>query len=306
MGKYILGRIIQAIICLLAVSFIIFYLSRLTGDPLDLLLDISATMEDRLLLASKLGLDQPFIVQYWKFLSNAVMGDFGNSIVTQSPVIDLLVQRAKNTFELGFFAIGISICIALPVGVYAARKRDSFLDIVFRVIAVVGQSIPIFWLGLVLILFFGVIIKIFPTGGKSGIISFFLPSVTMGWYVSTGIMRITRTSMIEVLQTDYVRLARIKGVPEHSVIWKHAFKNAILPILTFAVILFVMMLGGAVVTETVFSWPGLGRLVINSVIWRDYPVVQAVVLFLSSLYIFANFIVDISYAFLNPRIRYGG
>ncbi len=306
MQRYILSRIIQSILTLLAVSFVIFSMSRLSGDPLNLLLDVSATQEDKTLLAKKLGLDKSFIEQYGIFLGNAIRGDLGTSIVTKAPVIDLLFDRAINTFELGAVAFGMSLLIALPVGVYSAVKRGTFLDTLFRVIAISGQSIPVFWLGLMLIFLFGVILKILPTGGKGGISSLILPSITLGWYVAAGIMRLTRTSMLEVLRTDYMRLARIKGLSEWVVIWKHGFRNAALPVLTFAVILFVMMLGGAVVTETVFAWPGLGRLVISSVTWRDYPVVQATVIFLSVLYIFANLLVDILYAYLNPRIRYGG
>jgi len=305
MQRYILVRVFQSIFSLLAVSFIIFSLSRLSGDPLDLLLDISATQADKALLAKKLGLDKPLTEQYLLFLGQVIQGDLGNSIVSKAPVIDLLVERAFNTFQLGAVAIGISILIALPVGVYSAVKRGSFFDNLFRIIAVSGQSMPVFWLGLMLIFFFGVILKILPTGGKSGILSLILPSITLGWYVAAGIMRMSRTSMLEVLRTEYIRLARIKGLSETVVIWKHGLKNAALPILTFSVILFVMMLGGAVITETVFAWPGLGRLVINSVIWRDYPVVQAAVLFLSMLYILGNLLVDILYAYLNPRIRYG-
>ena len=306
MQRYILSRIIQSIFTLVAVSFVIFSMSRLSGDPLNLLLDVNATQEDKTLLAKKLGLDKSFFEQYGIFLGNAISGDLGTSIVTKAPVIDLLFDRAINTFELGAVAFGMSLLIALPVGVYSAVKRGTFLDILFRVISISGQSIPVFWLGLMLIFLFGVILKILPTGGKGGVLSLILPSITLGWYVAAGIMRLTRTSMLEVLRTDYMRLARIKGLSEWVVIWKHGFRNAALPVLTFAVILFVMMLGGAVVTETVFAWPGLGRLVISSVTWRDYPVVQATVLFLSLLYIIANLFVDILYAYLNPRIRYGG
>ncbi len=304
MQRYVLGRIIQSIVCLIGVSFIIFYLSRLSGDPLDLLLDISATEADKLLLAKRLGLDRPFLEQYWIFLVQIAQGDFGTSIVAKVPVTDLLWERTVNTFQLGAVAIGVSILIALPVGVYSAVNRGSFLDHLFRIIAVAGQSIPVFWLGLMLIFLFGVILKILPTGGKSGVLSLILPSITLGWYVAAGIMRMTRTSMLEVLRTDYIRLARIKGLAERVVVWKHGFKNAALPVITFAVVLFVMMRGGALVTETVFAWPGLGRLVISSVTWRDYPVVQATVLLLSLLYIVANLFVDILYAYLNPRIRY--
>jgi len=306
MQRYILSRVIQAIISILAVTIIIFLLSRLAGDPLDLLLDITATYEDRARLSEQLGLDKPLVQQYGVFMYNLIQGDLGKSVVNKQPVIDLLVQRAIATFQLGAVAIGICLAIAVPIGVFSAVRRGTFLDRLFRVIAVSGQSIPVFWLGLMLMLLFGVILGILPTSGSGGPLHLILPAITLGWYVAAGIMRLTRTSMLEVLGTDYILLARTKGVSEAAVIWKHGFKNAALPILTFSVLLFVMMLGGAVVTETVFAWPGLGRAVIQAVRWRDYPVIQGVVILLSVLYIFANLMVDILYGYLNPKIRYGG
>jgi ABC-type dipeptide/oligopeptide/nickel transport system permease component len=263
-------------------------------------------MEDKERLRRHLGLEKSIAEQYWKFLSHAVRGDLGKSISTREPVIDVLFERGVATFQLGIVAFGISILIAVPAGVYSAVKRGTFPDMMFRVIAISGQSIPVFWLGLMLILLFGVILRILPTGGAGSPLHLILPSITLGWYVAAGIMRLTRTSMLEVLRSEYIQLARAKGVSEQWVIWRHGFKNAALPVLTFSVLLFVMMLGGAVVTETVFAWPGLGRLVIQSVMWRDYPVVQGVVLLLSTLYILGNLLVDILYAYLNPKIRYGG
>ena len=305
MQRYIASRVIQAIFSILVVALVIFLLSRLSGDPLDLLLETGSTMEDKLNLKRHLGLDKSLAEQFWVFISHAVRGDLGISIVTREPVIKVLFERGIATFQLGLVAFSVSLLISVPAGIYSAVKRGTFFDLVFRVIAISGQSIPVFWLGLMLILLFGVVLHILPTSGAGGPQHLILPSITLGWYVAAGIMRLTRTSMLEVLRTEYIQLARAKGVSDFKVIWKHGFKNAALPILTFAVLLFVMMLGGAVVTETVFAWPGLGRLVIQSVMWRDYPVVQGVVLLLSSLYILGNLIVDILYAYLNPKIRYG-
>lgn len=306
MQRYILGRVIQAIISLLVVTIIIFLLSRLAGDPLVLLLDENATFEDRARLSAALGLDKPLVAQYGIYMSNLIRGDMGESIVNKEPVVGLLVKRATATLQLAVAAMVICLAIAVPVGVFSAVRRGTFLDRLFRIIAILGQSLPAFWLGLMLMFLFGVILGILPTCGSGGPLHLILPAITLGWYIAAGIMRLTRTSMLEVLRTDYIQLARTKGVSETAVIWKHAFKNAALPVLTFSVILFIALLGGAVVTETVFAWPGLGQLLIKAVRWRDFPVVQGIVLLMSGLYIFANLMVDISYGYLNPKIRYGG
>jgi peptide/nickel transport system permease protein len=305
MKHYIAGRFIEAVISLIAMSFIIFILSRMAGDPLNLLLDAAATNEDRALMAAQLGLDRPILEQYGMFIVSAMQGNLGNSIANHQPVIDLITSRALNTIQLAIAAFAASVSIGVPVGVYSAYYRGTVSDYLFRTLAILGQSVPVFWLGLMLMLLFGNVLKIMPTSGKSGLLSYVLPAITMGWYVAAGLMRLTRTSMLEALQSDYIKLARIKGVSETMVIWKHAFKNAAIPVLTFAAILFVGMLGGAVITETVFAWPGLGRLMIGSIAWRDYPVIQGVVLFLSLLYVVANFVVDMLYGLLNPRIHYG-
>jgi len=306
MQRYIAGRVVQAIFCIMAVSVVIFLLSRLSGDPVDLLLETGSTMEDKLRLRHDLGLDKSLFEQYWIFFYQALTGNLGISIVTREPVTKILFERGLATFQLGIVAFGVSLVISVLAGVYSAVKRGTFFDLVFRVIAISGQSIPVFWLGLMLMLLFGVVLGILPTSGAGGPEHLILPSITLGWYMAAGIMRITRNSMLEVLGTEYIQLARAKGVSNFKVIWLHGFKNAALPVMTFSVLLLVMMLGGAVVTETVFTWPGLGRLVIQSVMWRDYPVVQGAVLLLSTLYILANLFVDVLYAYLNPKIRYGG
>ncbi len=305
MQRYILARALQAVGCLLAVSIIVFIITRLTGDPTVLLLPVDATQEDHIRLIAHLGLDKPLYVQYLKFISHAVRGDFGNSLLVERAVTEIMMSRLPATIQLGAVAILISLIIALPLGVYAAVKKDSFFDLGARIFAVLGQSTPPFILGLMLILVFSVWLRILPAGGRGGLTNLLMPAVTLGYVVVAGIMRLMRSSMLDVLNSEYIKLARIKGLSEGAVIWKHAFKNALLPVLTFSIIVFVYVLTSAVVTETVFAWPGIGRLAIESVIARDFPVVQGVVLFMAALFITANFLVDILYAYLNPKIKYG-
>ncbi len=304
MSRFILSRFVQAVICLIFVSVVVFFLARMSGSPLDVYMSDYSTPEDRQAMAVSMGLDKPIPVQYLIFVRNAVQGDFGRSTRGNRPALAMVLERFPATFQLGGVAIGLSILLALPVGVLSATRRGTSIDTAARMFAVGGQATPIFWFGLVLMLVFAVWLGVLPSGGSSGPKSLILPAVAMGWYNVAGIMRITRSSMLDVLDTEYIKLLRAKGLPEWQVIWKHALKNAAIPILTFSVILFVMMLAGAVITETVFSWPGVGRLVIQSVNYRDYPVVQTVVILLSTMYILANLAVDILYAYLNPKIRY--
>jgi ABC-type dipeptide/oligopeptide/nickel transport system permease component len=209
-----------------------------------------------------------------------------------------------NTLTLGAVGIVFSIIIGVPIGVYSAVKRGTALDHVARVIAVTGQAVPTFWLGIMLILIFGVWLAWLPPGGKSGPESYILPGITLGYFTAAAIMRLTRSSMLEVLGAEYVKFARIKGLHEQVVVWKHALKNATIPVLTFSVMLFVIFLGGAVVTETVFAWPGLGRLILEGINTRDYPIVQGGVMVFSAIYLLANLMVDILYSYFNPKIRY--
>ncbi|MFC2022232.1 ABC transporter permease [Chloroflexota bacterium] len=304
MQRFILMRCVQAFFSILVLSAIVFGMARLSGSPVDLLILEHGTQEDRVRLEKHLGLDKPVVVQYWLFVSRAVRGDFGESIRARRPVFDVIMERFPATLQLGSMAILMMLFIALPIGVYAAVKRGSLLDLLGRGMAVFGQAAPMFWLGIMLIYIFAVGLQILPTGGRGGIQHLILPAITLGWYMGAGIMRLTRSSMLNVLDSEYVKLARLKGLPESVVIWKHAFKNAALPILTFAMILFVLLLHGSVIVETVFAWPGLGRLAIQAIRWRDYPVVQAVVLVFSVMFIVGNLLADILYGYLNPKIRY--
>lgn len=304
MKRFILGRIVQAFVCMLAVSVIVFLLVRLTGNPVYLYVDEYATKEDYQTISARFGLDKPLPIQYAVFVKNALRGDFGNSIKSGQPALKVALERLPATMELGVVAIVVSLVIALPVGVLAAVRRGTGIDAIVRAFAILGQATPSFWLALVLMLVFAVWFGILPSAGMGSPKHLVLPAVTMGWYISAGIMRITRSSMLEVLDSEYVKLLRAKGLPEWQVIWKHALKNAAIPILTYSVILFVLVLAGSVIVETVFAWPGMGRLAIQSVQWRDFPVVQTVVIIIATMYIVANLIVDILYAYLNPKVRF--
>jgi peptide/nickel transport system permease protein len=302
--RYILGRLGQSIASMFVVSVIVFALVRLSGDPIQIMMPAEASQADIDLMRAHLGLDRPWPVQYWTFISHAVQGDFGTSVRFRRPAMELIRERYAATLELGGLAVFIVIVIALPVGVYSAVRRGAPLDYAARAFAALGQAVPPFWLGLLLVLIFGVLLHLLPTSGRGTPLHVILPGITLGWFAVAGLMRLTRSAMLDVLGSEYVKLARIKGLPEWQVIWKHAFKNAALPIVTFAALLFVALLNGSIITETVFSWPGLGLLVIEAVDSRDYPIVQAVVLCLSAMYIGVNLLVDILYAYLNPKIRY--
>jgi peptide/nickel transport system permease protein len=306
MWRYLVGRLAQTVLSMLVVISIVFFLTRLSGNPVDLMLDASATEKDRTILMHYLGLDQPLPVQYLIYVKNIALGDFGNSVLTRRPVTEHIWERLPATAELGFVAMALSVLIGVPLGMYAAVRRGGPLDTGARIFAVLGQSMPAFWLGLMLILLFAVMLGVLPAGGRGGLQHIILPAFTLGYFTSAAILRLTRSAMLEVLASDYIKFARLKGLHEQVVLWKHGLKNALLPVVTFAVMLFVQFLGGAVVTETVFAWPGLGRLILESITTRDYPIVQAGVLVLSALYLTGNLFVDVLYSYLNPRIRRAG
>jgi peptide/nickel transport system permease protein len=304
MWRYLTGRLLQAVLSMLVVISIVFVLTRLSGNPVHLLLDVNATERDQEILMRHLGLDKPMPVQYGIYVKNIFLGDFGRSVLTRRPVAEHIWERLPATVELGFVAMFLSVLIGVPLGMYSAVRRGRPLDIGARVFAVLGQSMPAFWLGLMLILFFAVVLGVLPAGGRGGLLHLILPAFTLGYFTSAAILRLTRSAMLEVLGSDYIKFARLKGLHEQVVLWKHGLKNALLPVITFAVMLFVQFLGGAVVTETVFAWPGLGRLILESITTRDYPIVQAGVLVLSALYLGGNLFVDLLYSYLNPRIRH--
>jgi peptide/nickel transport system permease protein len=302
--RYILARSGQAMLSMLAVTFFVFGIVRLSGDPLQVLLPVEASRQQYDEMRRMLYLDQPLYVQYGIWMSRALVGDFGLSTKHRLPVSQLVGERLPSTLALSAVAFPLTIILGLTIGVYAAAYRNSALDVAARTFAVIGQAAPNFWMGIVLIMIFAVWAGWLPAGGKDDWRSYILPAITLGWYPVAGVMRLTRSSMIEVLGSEYVKLARVKGVSENKVLWTHAFKNAALPVLTFSALVFIFMIRGSVIVETVFAWPGIGGLVLEAVYNRDFPIVQAVVLMFSSWVIFGNLLVDVLYAFLNPRIRY--
>ena len=303
MRGYILSRVAQAIVTLWLLSAVGFALARLSGNPLDVLLDARATEEDRAAVAQVLGLDRPVGVQYAIFLKNALRGDFGNSFKTRRPAIETVMERLPWTLELGTASFVVSLLIAVPIGVITAVKRDSVIDAVGKIVALLGQSLPTFWLGLMLILVFAVTLGWLPAGGTGSFAHFVLPSITLGWFTVAGVMRLVRSAMLDTLGEEYVVTARAKGLNERGVIWRHALRNALIPPLTYAGLVFVALLAGAVVTETVFAWPGVGQLVIESIVFRDFPVIQIIFLLFGVMYITMNLVIDLLYAWADPRIR---
>jgi ABC-type dipeptide/oligopeptide/nickel transport system permease component len=303
MQRYVLRRILQSLLTLLVLSLLIFIVCRLTGDPVLLMLPDDASHEDVAQLRTALGLDRPLPVQYWLFLRSAVQGDFGRSIKGQVPVLDLIKERLPNSIRLAIVSLLITVVLAFPLGVMAAVKKGTAIDTLANLIAVLGQSLPQFWVGIVLIQIFAVHLRWLPVAGTGSLWHYILPGFTLGWFLVAGIMRLLRSSMLDVLDSEFVKLARIKGVPGWSVVWKHALKNAVMPVLTFAAIYLAILITGAILVETVFAWPGIGQLIYQGIVYRDFPVIQAVVLLTAVIVVTVNFVVDITYAYLDPRIR---
>ena len=298
-------RSVQAIVSLIVVSLVVFGLLHLSGDPLQVLLPEEATRQQYELMAKELHLDDPFLVQYWIWAKKAVRFDFGESNVLAISAGEAVKGRLPATVQLAASAFAITLLVGVSVGVYSAAFRGSKLDIVARSFAILGQAIPNFWLGIMLILVISVHFDWLPAGGKTGWNSLILPAFTLGLAPVAGVLRLTRSSMIEVLSAEYVKMARAKGVRETMVVWRHAFKNAALPVLTFGALIFMFLLRGSLITETVFAWPGVGSLVIQAVMNRDFPIVQATVMMFSAMFILGNLFVDVLYGYLNPRIRVG-
>ena len=305
MKRYLIIRLFQSLLAMLAISMIAFVLSHLSGSPVDAMLPDDAGPEEAERLIRLWGLDRPYHEQYLVFLGNALQGNLGDSIKwSGQTAMGLVLDRLPATLQLGGFAIIVSTIIALPIGVLAAVYKDSPFDSFGKLIALLGQAMPNFWLGIVLIWVFAVTLNWFPTSGRGGLSNMILPAIAMGWFQVAALMRLTRSAMLEVLDSEYVKLARIKGVPEWRVVWVHAFRNAAIVPLTYFGLIAGSIFTGSVVIETVFAWPGTGLLAIDAIRGRDFPVVQAVVLTFAGVFILANLIVDTLYAYLDPRIRY--
>jgi len=304
MIRFVCFRLLQSLIALAILSVVVFVLARATGDPLHMILPMSATEEDYANARQYLGLDRPYVEQYLTFVGRAATGDFGNSIRARRPVSEILRERLPNSLRLALFAMTVSLAMAFPLGVLAAVKKGTGLDRAAQVISVLGQSLPSFWVAIILVEFVAGRWQWLPAGGNEGFTSYILPGFTLGWFVVAGLMRLLRSGMLEVLDSEYVKLARVKGVAESRVVWVHALKNALIPVVTFAGIYFSILVTTAIVVETVFAWPGLGRLAYEAIASRDFPVIQAVVLTTAAIVAVVNLSVDCVYAFIDPRIRY--
>lgn len=294
---------------LFLVSLIVFSIMHvIPGDPVQLMLagaeSGSVTPERQQELRVAMGLDDPLYIQYLRFMRGAVTGDLGTSVRLRTPVLELILDRFSSTLALSFGGIFFAVTIGMTTGILAAIKRGSLLDTFSMALAYIGVSLPVFWLGLLLILVFSFWLDWFPPAGQQGIQSLVLPSVTLGLVSAGVISRLTRSSLVEVLSEDYIRTARSKGLPERLIYIRHALRNALLPVITILGLQFGAMLSGAVVTETVFSRPGLGRLVVSAILWKDYPLAQGIILFMATSYVIVNLLVDICYTLINPRIDY--
>src|SRR2546427_10191189 len=304
MKRYIFRRLGYAIISLVLLSATIFVFVRLIGDPTVLLVEPGASRGDIEALRKDLGLDQPLWVQYGAFVKNLVHGALGQSFYYRTPVVELYLSRLPNSLLLALVAMSFSLLIGIPSGVLADVRVNGWGDGAGKVFALLGLSMPSFWVGLLMILFFSVYLGWLPSSGSGTPLHLVMPAVALGWYFAAAHMRLTRSSMLEVLGSEYVKLARLKGLPEALVISKHAFKNALIPVMTLAGINLVLMVNVAIVVETVFAWPGIGRLIYEGISFRDFPVVQATVLMNGAMVIVVSLVVDILYAVVDPRIRY--
>jgi len=304
MKRFIVKRLGYAVLSLLLLSLTIFLLVRLTGDPSVLLVEPGASKDDLAAVRLQLGLDRPIWVQYGQFMSSLARGDLGHSFYYRTPVLELYLSRLPHSLMLAVAAMAFSLLVGIPSGILAAVRVNRWWDSAGKIFALLGLSLPSFWVGLVMILFFSVYLGWLPSSGSGTALHVIMPAFALGWYFAAAHMRLTRSAMLEVLGSEYVKLARLKGLPEALVIGKHAFKNALIPVLTLAGINLVIMVNVAVVVETVFAWPGVGRLLFEGISFRDFPVVQATVLIGGAMIVIVNFFVDVLYAVIDPRIRY--
>jgi len=299
----LLKRGVQAVVTLFITVTVVFIVARLTGNPADVMLPQTSTPEERQAIIEAYGFDEPVLSQYRMYMTNLLQGDLGESIRYRVPVTDVIWTRALNSIQLGIVAMMLSIVVGVPLGVLSAVRRRSWMDKVSAYIAIVGQSVPPFVMGILLILFFGVILQWFPPSGMDSPASFVLPSITIAAFLIAGVVRLVRSSMLEILPMDYITLARSKGVSERAVIWRHALPNAILPVVTFVGLMLGVIVTGGVTVEVIFAWPGLGQLVYSSILSRDFPVTQAAITLGAALVILINVGVDVLYLFLDPRTR---
>ena len=305
MRRYITRQLVQLVVVIIGISLLAFSILHVIGDPVLLLLPQNAGKEEYERYHKILGLDQPVYIQYWKFVSRAVVGDFGKSWYTSTPAFSLVLERMPPTLYLTFAGLAAAMLIALPLGILAALKRHSFVDTLCTMLAVAGQAVPIFWLGIMLIIVFAVRLKALPASGYGTWQHFLMPAFSLGTFLAPITMRLVRSGVIEVMNMEYIKTARAKGVAERMVVIKHAFRNACIPVITVVGLQFGQLLGGAIVTETVFAWPGVATLTVESIRNQDFPVVQCAVVLLALVIVTVNLIVDVIVGLIDPRIRVG-
>ena len=308
MGPYIRKRSIEGIITLWLITLAVFFLLRLGGgNPIEYMLPPEASQADIDSLTKAYGFDKPLWEQYWIFNLKLMQGDLGNALAwDKRPTVEVVWERIPATLQLTSAAMIMAVVIGVLIGAISASRPNSLFDRVGKVVAITGQSMPVFWVGLLLILLFSVQLGWLPSAGgidRLGWKGIIMPAVSLGFFLVASHMRIVRSTMLEVMESDYIKLVRAKGLPTRMVVWKHAFKNAAIPVFTLFFVNFAALISGAVVTETIFAWPGIGRLLVDSLILRDYPTTQAVIFFAAAVIVFINILVDVMYAWLDPRIR---
>ena len=305
MGAYLARRLLQALTTLLIMSVVVFALARVTGDPTHLLVDASAPAEEVARVRALYGLDQPMHVQYFRYMGEVLQGNLGRSFRAGRPVASLIAEQLPNTLKLAVAALALTVVLAIPLGVTAAVKRGTWIDTTCQLAAVLGQSVPGFWLGIVLVVVFAVNLRWLPAAGTGGPEHFVLPTVTLAVWGVASVMRLLRSSMLEVLVSDYIRVAQAKGLATRAILYRHALRNSLIPVVSLLGILFATLLSGTVVVENVFAWPGIGTLAYNAILWRDFPLMQGLLLGMIFSVIVITILVDVLYMYIDPRLRPG-
>jgi len=305
MTRYIIRRLALSLVVLIGVSILVFGLIHLApGDPARLMLYDTAPEEEVQAMRKTLGLDQPLYLQYWLFLSNALRGNLGRSLYYKEPALRIILEHLPATAELTFAALLVSLVVAVPMGIVSAVRRDTVWDYAGMLLATIGQATPVFWLGLMFILLFSVQWTVLPSSGRGGIENLLMPAVTLGAPLMALVTRLVRSGMLDILGEDYIRTARAKGLPNPAIVYRHALRNMLIPLITVVGLQLGALLGGAVITETIFAWPGVGRLVVTAITARDYPLVQAATLLVSVYFVGINLLLDVLYVYIDPRIRF--
>jgi peptide/nickel transport system permease protein len=302
-GRFVFVRLVQAFVSLFVLSIVVFGANQIVGDPTNALLPPTTSFETREAFREEMGFNRPFIVQYLDYMAGVLTGDMGESLANGRPVAELIAGRLPATMELALASALLTLAVGIPLGLLSSYRRGTWLDQSARLFSVLGQSAPTFWVGILLVLLFAVQLGWLPPGGRGGLAYLILPAITLAWNTVAGVTRLMRSSALETLESDYVRFARVKGLSEGSVMGKHVLRNASLPVMTYGGVMMANAMTGSVVTEAVFVWPGIGRLLIDAISARDYPVVQGTVLIFCAFFVVFALLIDLLYLYLNPRLR---